>query len=92
MNTNILRLRLRQLALKCHIFRHKLRILRHYADIALYNFRVARLNRLCQRYNRSKGLDVFPVLRPRLKLNRKVNDVFDVTHNVIRISPEGSDQ
>ena len=46
MNTNILRLRCRQLALKLRILLHKLRVLLHYADIALYNLRVARLNRL----------------------------------------------
>jgi len=84
MNTNILRLRCRQLALKLRILLHKLRVLLHYADIALYNLRVARLNRLCQRYNRTKGLNVFPILNPTLKLNGKVNDVFDITHNVVR--------
>src|ERR1035437_6090554 len=85
MNTNILRLRLLQLALQFRLLLHKLRILRHYADIALYNLRLARLNRLCQRYNRAKGLDVFSILRPTLKLNCEVNDVFDVTHNVLRV-------
>src|ERR1035437_3802070 len=81
MKLNILRPRSRQLALKLRILLHKCRILLHYADVALYNLRVARLNRLCQRYNRTKGLNVFPVLHPTLKLNRKVNDVFDIAHN-----------
>src|SRR5437773_9792108 len=62
----------------------------HHADIALYNFHVMRLNRLCQRYNRSKGLNVFPVLRSTFKIFGKVNKVFNGTHGVV-MSNDGTE-
>ena len=90
MNLNIFRLRCCQLLLKLRFFLHQFRILLHHADIALYNFRVLRLKRRCQRMNLPEHVNIPPFFHSALKLSGEVNNVFDSSHNVVMPRQYGS--